>query len=93
MSNLTKISTVQAEITSNGQLIVSKQIIKDLYIKGNRRVKIEIFSEHADAAPNEKIDTSLAENIKDVQGIPIAVALNFIKSKGALKNYYIRNDF
>lgn len=90
MPNLAKILTVEAEITSDGQLIVPKRLIKDLFSKGYKKVKIEILAENADF---ENIDINLAEKIKEVQGIPINTVLDFMKSKGNLKKLSIRNDF
>lgn len=90
MPNLAKILTVEAEITSDGQLIVPKRLIKDLFSKGYKKVKIEILAENADF---ENLDINLAEKIKEVQGIPINTVLDFMKSKGNLKKLCIRNDF
>lgn len=90
MLNLAKILTVEAEITSDGQLIVPKRLIKDLFSKGYKKVKIEILAENADF---ENIDINLAEKIKEVQGIPQNTVLDFMKSKGNLKKLSIRNDF
>lgn len=90
MPNLAKILTVEAEITSDGQLIVPKRLIKDLFSKGYKKVKIEILAENADF---ENIDINLAEKIKEVQGIPQNTVLDFMKSKGNLKKLSIRNDF
>lgn len=90
MPNLAKILTVEAEITSDGQLIVPKRLIKDLFSKGYKKVKIEILAENADF---ENIDINLAEKIKEAQGIPINTVLDFMKSKGNLKKLSIRNDF
>ena len=90
MPNLAKILTVEAEITSDGQLIVPKRLIKDLFSKGYKKVKIEILAENADF---ENLDINLAEKIKEVQGIPINTVLDFMKSKGNLKKLSIRNDF
>ncbi len=90
MPNLAKILTVEAEITSDGQLIVPKRLIKDLFSKGYKKVKIEILAENADF---ENININLAEKIKEVQGIPINTVLDFMKSKGNLKKLSIRNDF
>lgn len=93
MPNLAKILTVEAEITSDGQLIVPKRLIKDLFSKGYKKVKIEILAENADFEIFENIDINLAEKIKEVQGIPINTVLDFMKSKGNLKKLSIRNDF
>ncbi|GBD90426.1 hypothetical protein BMS3Abin04_01143 [bacterium BMS3Abin04] len=92
MTSLTKISTIEAEITSDGQLVVSTQLVKELFLKGYKKVKIEIFSKNTGSELSDN-NTNLAEKIKNIQGIPLHIALDFMKSKGTLKNFSIRNDF
>ena len=88
MTSLTKISTIEAEITSDGQLVVSTQLVKELFLKGYKKVKIEIFSKNTGSELSDN-NTNLAEKIKNIQGIPLHIALDFMKSKGTLKNFSI----
>lgn len=82
----TEVFSFYAEIDSEGELKIPKEKLKTLRQKGFKEVLVNIYGSARDAAENTGLDVQTFDKIKNVQSLPDLVVLDFIKSKGSLKN-------
>lgn len=84
--NLTAIFNYESEIGENGEVNFPAEKLKELHDKGFKKVNIVFFGSSENAASELDIDLDMFNKIKDLQGLPDTVVLDFLTVKGALKN-------
>lgn len=84
--NLTAVFNFETEITKNGEMNLPIEKLRELYAKGFKKVNVVFFGSSEEAAADMDLDLELFNKIKDLQGLPDTVVLDFLTSKGALKD-------
>jgi hypothetical protein len=84
--NVVKITELDAEISEEGFILIGKSKLKEIYNDGYKEVKLIVMGKPSDVLIPMNIDKSKFEKIKNMQNLPDAVVIDFLKSKGkALK--------
>lgn len=87
----TKIFSFYSEINQEGELKIPKEELKSLREKGFNEVLVNVYGSARDAAANAGMDIQTFDKIKNVQSLPDSVVLDFLKTKGSLKDGGFKN--
>jgi MoaA/NifB/PqqE/SkfB family radical SAM enzyme len=81
---LSKLFEILTDINSDGSINLPEEKLKELKSKGYDKIKIMILGDSKNAAKELGYNTSMIEKIQNVQGLPVEVVINFLKSKGSV---------
>lgn len=84
--NQTKIYEFETKINDDGSINLPINKIKELKENGFNEIMIVVYGSAIYAAQSMELDLDLFEKIKEVQGLPDAVILDLLKSKGSMTN-------
>jgi len=84
--NQTAVFNCDVEINENGEINLPSEKLKELHSKGFKKVSIVFFGSSEKAVAEKNLDIDLYNRIKDLQRLPDTVILDFMTSKGVLKN-------
>ncbi len=81
----------ETEIDEDGNIHYSQEEFRKLKQVGFEKVTIKIFGLSKKAARSLNFDSELFETIKEKQGLPESVVLEFLNSKGSIKSETLKN--
>ncbi len=84
--NISEIYSFISDIGDDGSLDIPKEKLLELKNKGFVQVTLLVLGESKLAAEKQGIDQNLYENIKKTQKIPGEIALDFLNTKGEIKD-------
>lgn len=88
--NLIKLISFNTKIKEDGTFDYPTEEIKKIIQQGYNEIIVNIYVDTKNYISNSGIDIPLFQKIKDIQGLPVDVVINFLKSKGALKKSNIK---
>lgn len=85
--DFSKIFEMTVELNSDGSINFPEGKLKELKSKGYNKLKFLILGDSNNAARELGYDTSMIEKIQNVQGLPVDVVVNFLRSKGSITSH------
>lgn len=84
--NQTKIYEFETKINDDGSINLPINKLKELKENGFNEITIVVYGSAKNSAQSMELDLDLFGKIKEVQGLPDAVILDLLKSKGSMTN-------
>lgn len=83
---LSQIFSFESEIKPNGELSLPKKELETLRENGFDKVTVVLLGSAEDAADLSGLSRETFQKIKKIQSLPDSVVLDFLNSKGTLKD-------